>query len=385
MKNGQIDLGLPGETSEHRVVVAMSGGVDSSVTAALVTEAGYDVIGVTLQLYDHGESINRKGTCCAGADIQDARAVADQLGIPHYVLNYESRFREAVIDDFADSYLRGETPIPCVRCNQTVKFTDLVETARQLGAQALCTGHYVQRLIGENGVELHKGIDPHKDQSYFMFTTTKEQLEYLRFPVGDLTKEETRAHAYRLGLSVAEKPDSQDICFVPGGKYADVVSRLRPGAVDPGEIVSLDGDILGYHDGIINFTVGQRKGLGIGGRIESDNSGLSTPLYVIAIDPNNKRVVVGPKSTLGRNIVKIQDINWLGWKNVGSSCKVMVKLRSSHKPIPAVLYKEKRKAGRLVLEEKEYGLSIGQAAVFYSYKEQTRIIGGGWITDTSIA
>ena len=262
----KIDLGLPGANWENRVVVAMSGGVDSSVTAALVAEAGYEVVGITLQLYDHGSAIQRKGACCAGADIHDARLVAEKIGIPHYVLDYESKFRESVMEEFADSYARGETPIPCIRCNQTVKFRDLLQTAKQLGAKALCTGHYVQRAMGKSGVELRKGIDQKKDQSYFLFATTSDQLEYLRFPLGGLTKDETRRHANRIGLNVADKPDSQDICFVPNGKYADVVSRLRPDAIEPGEIVDMDGAVIGKHDGIVNFTVGQRKGLGIGGR-----------------------------------------------------------------------------------------------------------------------
>ncbi|MED5474078.1 MAG: tRNA 2-thiouridine(34) synthase MnmA, partial [Pseudomonadota bacterium] len=258
MKDNKIDLGLPGANWENRVVVSMSGGVDSSVTAGLVAEAGYDVVGITLQLYDYGSAIQRKGACCAGADIHDARLVAEKIGIPHYVLDYESKFRDSVMEEFADSYTRGETPIPCIRCNQTVKFRDLLQTAKQLGAKALCTGHYVRRVIGKCSVELHKGVDPKKDQSYFLFATTPDQLEYLRFPLGGLTKEETRRHADRIGLNVADKPDSQDICFVPDGKYADVVRRLRPNAVDPGEIVDMSGSVLGKHDGIVNFTVGQR-------------------------------------------------------------------------------------------------------------------------------
>ena len=284
----KIDLGLPGANWENRVVVAMSGGVDSSVTAALVAEAGYEVVGITLQLYDHGSAIQRKGACCAGADIHDARLVAEKIGIPHYVLDYESKFRESVMEEFADSYARGETPIPCIRCNQTVKFRDLLQTAKQLGAKALCTGHYVQRAMGKSGLELRKGIDQKKDQSYFLFATTSDQLEYLRFPLGGLTKDETRRHANRIGLNVADKPDSQDICFVPNGKYADVVSRLRPDAIEPGEIVDMDGAVIGKHDGVVNFTVGQRKGLGIGAR----SSAYDEPWYVVNKDINKNIVFV---------------------------------------------------------------------------------------------
>lgn len=386
MKYEKIDLDLAGEVSRTRVVVAMSGGVDSSVTAALVAEAGYDVVGITLQLYDHGISTKRKGACCAGADIHDARSVAEKIGIPHYVLDYESRFRKSVMDDFADSYIRGETPIPCVRCNQTVKFNDLLTTAKQLGAQALCTGHYVRRIVKNNVIELHKGIDRLKDQSYFLFATTPEQLEYLRFPIGNLTKEATRAHALRLGLEVADKPDSQDICFVPEGDYVDVLSRLRPDAMDPGEIVDINGAVLGYHKGIINFTVGQRKGLGIGGRANAGASGLTSPLYVIAVDPETKKVVVGPKSSLGRDIVKISEINWLENSSLNENgCRVMVKLRSSQEPISGMLFLELDRTARLVLDEKEFGISPGQAAVFYSYEDTTKIIGGGWIAITSVS
>ena len=282
-----IDFETGKPPAESRVVVAMSGGVDSAVTAALCVEAGYDVVGITLQLYDHGAAVARKGACCAGQDIYDARQVADTLGIPHYVLDYESRFRDAVMDDFADSYLRGETPIPCVRCNQTVKFRDLLATAKDLDADALATGHYVRRVSGTAGTALHRAVDETKDQSYFLFATTVAQLDYLRFPLGRMTKGETRAHADRFDLPVAAKPESQDICFVPNGDYARVVERLRPGAIDPGEVVDLEGQVLGHHDGVINFTVGQRRGLGVAGGAE--------PLYVVRIDPAAKRVVVGPR------------------------------------------------------------------------------------------
>jgi tRNA-specific 2-thiouridylase len=296
-------LGLAKPAKETRVVVAMSGGVDSSVTAALLAEQGYQVVGVTLQLYDHGAAVQKKGACCAGQDIHDARRVADRLGVPHYVLDYESRFRAAVMDDFADSYLRGETPIPCVRCNQTVKFRDLLETARDLEADALATGHYVARREGPEGPELHQAADTGRDQSYFLFATTAEQLAFLRFPLGGLPKAEVRALAQRFGLAVAAKPDSQDICFVPNGSYARVVERLRPGAAEPGDIVDLDGRVLGRHEGIINFTVGQRRGIGIGGTPE--------PLFVVGLDAAARRVVVGPRRALARDRVRVRQVNWL--------------------------------------------------------------------------
>ena len=381
----KIDLGLPGANWENRVVVAMSGGVDSSVTAALVAEAGYEVVGITLQLYDHGSAIQRKGACCAGADIHDARLVAEKIGIPHYVLDYESKFKESVMEDFADSYARGETPIPCIRCNQTVKFRDLLQTAKQLGAKALCTGHYVQRAMGKTGVELRKGVDQKKDQSYFLFATTSDQLEYLRFPLGGLTKDETRRHANRIGLNVADKPDSQDICFVPNGKYADVVSRLRPDAIEPGEIVDMDGAVIGKHDGIVNFTVGQRKGLGIGGRSSLVEPGATGPLYVVAVNPVERRVVVGPHSALGRNLLKVSEINWLGDNPISSSGeKLMIKLRSTQEPISGTLFSDGSDNGKVVLDELEFGVAIGQAAVFYSRDDSARVLGGGWMTETSL-
>ena len=287
------DMDLKGSPSNHRIVVAMSGGVDSSVTAAILVEAGFDVIGLTMQLYDHGQALKKKGACCAGSDINDARLVASQLDIPHYVLNYENLFKDKVIEDFADSYLRGETPIPCIRCNQTVKFTDMVERAKQLGASAMATGNYIRRRIFLGYHNLFKGLDETKDQSYFLFATTKKQLEFLRFPLGSLTKEETRMVARRHGLNVAEKPDSQDICFVPEGKYADVVRKLRPGNIECGNIIDVEGKVLGQHNGIIDYTIGKRKGLGIGGRkgIEDDN----TALYVIGLDSKKHNVTVGPK------------------------------------------------------------------------------------------
>jgi tRNA-uridine 2-sulfurtransferase len=295
-------IDLPQNT---RIVVAMSGGVDSSVAAALMVEAGYDVIGMTLQLYDQGMALAKKGACCAGQDIYDARQVCDKLKVPHYVLDYESRFSQAVIEDFADSYLKGETPIPCVRCNQQVKFKDLLTTAQDLGAQALVTGHYVQRLMKDSKAELHRAVDHTRDQSYFLFTTTQNQLDFLRFPLGQLPKNETREHAARFGLEIADKPDSQDICFVPNGSYVSVVERLRPGALEEGDIVHLDGRVLGRHKGIINYTIGQRKGLGIGG---------GDPLYVIRLDPKTHRVIVGPYEALARKEIWVKDVNWLGEK-----------------------------------------------------------------------
>jgi tRNA-specific 2-thiouridylase len=367
-----IDLGLGKPPAASRVVVAMSGGVDSSVTAALLAEAGYDVVGITLQLYDHGEAVARKGACCAGSDIHDARRVAERLGIPHYVLDYESRFRESVMDDFADSYLRGETPIPCVRCNQTVKFRDLLETARDLGAECLATGHYVRRVEGAEGAELHRAADPGKDQSYFLFATTAEQLDFLRFPLGGMDKEETRAHAARLGLAVADKPDSQDICFVPSGNYGAVIERLRPGAGAPGDVVHLDGRVLGRHEGIIHYTIGQRRGLGIGGGATDDNA----PLYVVRIDPETRRVIVGPREALEVTDVYVKDINWLAGPVPPEGREVTVKLRSTRAPLPGII--RLLDGGRAVvsLARGEEGVSAGQACVVYG---GDRVLGGGWI------
>lgn len=351
------------------VAVAMSGGVDSSVTAALMVEAGYQVIGITLQLYDHGQMIDKKGACCAGQDIYDARTVADKLGFPHYVLDYESVFKQSVMDDFANSYLNGETPIPCVRCNQKVKFKDLLTTARDLGAQALITGHYVQRIAGTSRSELHKAVDPTRDQSYFLFTTTQEQLDYLRFPLGGLPKTETRMHAHRFGLKVADKPDSQDICFVPNGNYASVVERLRPGALDGGDIVHLDGRVLGQHQGIINYTIGQRKGLGISA---------AEPLYVVQIDPQNKQVIVGPKEALAKHQIFVREVNWLENKaRFDEPQELLVKIRSTHPGIPATVHRLNDNEAIVEFVEPEYGVSAGQACVFY---EDTRVLGGGWIS-----
>ena len=365
-----LDIDKP--VAETRVVVAMSGGVDSSVTAALMTEAGYEVIGVTLQLYDHGAAVNRKGACCAGQDIYDARAVAAQLDIPHYVLDYESRFREAVIDDFADSYLSGETPIPCIRCNQTVKFHDLLETAKDLGADALATGHYVRRQLMLDGPGLMRAVDARRDQSYFLFATTRDQLDYLRFPLGGLEKAETRAHAARFDLPVTAKPDSQDICFVPEGNYARIVEKLRPEAHDPGVIVDQSGNMLGHHEGIINFTIGQRRGLGLGGRPEGEEV-----LYVVRLDPVSRQVVVGPRSALGIERFPIGSLNWLGSAEIpmeGFSCAV--KLRSTMEPVGARLFADDGDNATIILDERQFGISPGQACVVY---DKDRVLGGGWI------
>lgn len=364
-------LDLPTPPGDTRIVVAMSGGVDSSVTAALLKARGYDVVGITLQLYDHGAAVGRKGACCAGQDIHDARRVAETIGIPHYVLDYESRFSQAVMDDFADSYLRGETPIPCVRCNQTVKFRDLLATARDLGAAALATGHYVRRVVGPDGPELHRAVDPDKDQSYFLFATTAEQLAFLRFPLGGLSKAETRAEAQRLGLPVAEKPDSQDICFVPSGGYASVVEKLRPGAADPGDIVDLDGRVLGRHDGIIHYTIGQRRGLGIGGRAEE-----TEPLYVVRLEPDSHRVVVGPKAALARDRVLLRQVNWLCPPPGPEGVPAQVKLRSAQPPAAATLHATPDGGALVRLHAPQYGIAPGQAAVFYA---GDRVLGGGWI------
>ncbi|MGY6705848.1 tRNA 2-thiouridine(34) synthase MnmA [Roseinatronobacter sp.] len=366
-------LGFPKPPAQTRVVVAMSGGVDSSVVAAELAAEGYDVVGVTLQLYDHGAALAKKGACCAGRDIHDARRVAESMGFPHYVLDYESKFRDSVIDEFADAYLAGATPVPCIRCNERVKFRDLLETARDLGADCMATGHYIQRMQGDNGAELHRAADPVRDQSYFLFSTTREQLDYLRFPLGHLrTKAETRALAVRHGLSVADKPDSQDICFVPDGNYAAVIEKLRPGAADPGEIVDMQGHVMGQHEGVIHYTIGQRRGLGIGG--------LAEPLYVVKLDPDARRVIVGPKAALATRTVPVREINWLGDQpfTAQAEWEMSVKLRSTRPPAPAILRPISETEAEVELLTAEEGVSPGQACVFYA-PEGSRVMGGGWI------
>lgn len=358
-------LGFDGDRARFRLVVAMSGGVDSSVTAAILHELGFDVVGVTLQLYDHGAMVQKKGACCAGQDIHDARQVAERIGIPHYVLDYETRFSDAVMQDFADSYLRGETPIPCVRCNERVKFRDMLDMARDLGAQAMATGHYVQRVMGPNGAELHRAVDANRDQSYFLFTTTQAQLDFLRFPLGGLEKPMVRALAARYDLPVAEKPDSQDICFVPNGKYADVIRRLRPGAADPGDIVDWTGRVIGRHEGIVNYTIGQRKGL---------PGGQGEPLYVLGVDAARKRVIVGPQAALMTETVWLREMNWLIAPQGPFAARV--RLRSSQEPVAATVTPMEGGQAMLSLAEPAQGVSPGQAGVIY---DGSRVLGGGWI------
>ncbi len=365
-------LGLPKLPADTRVVVAMSGGVDSSVVAAQLAEEGYDVVGVTLQLYDHGAALAKKGACCAGRDIQDAARVAETMGFPHYVLDFENMFREAVIEEFSDAYLAGATPVPCIRCNERVKFKDLLATARDLNADCMATGHYIQRKMGA-AAELHQATDANRDQSYFLFSTTRDQLDYLRFPLGHLaSKAETRALAARYGLSVADKPDSQDICFVPNGNYAAVIEKLRPGAADPGDIVDLAGNVLGSHRGVIHYTIGQRKGLGIGG--------LGDPLYVVKLDPVLRHVIVGPKEALSTRTIPLREINWLGDEAFTSRAEwhLSVKVRSTRPPRPAVIRPLSATEAVVELLDPEDGVSPGQACVFYA-SEGSRVFGGGWI------
>jgi tRNA-specific 2-thiouridylase len=344
------------------------------VTAALLAEEGYDVVGVTLQLYDHGAVTQRKGACCAGQDIYDARQVAEKIGIPHYVLDYENKFSQSVMDDFADSYLRGETPIPCVRCNQRVKFRDLLSMAKDLGAEAMATGHYVQRLMGKTGAELHRATDDGKDQSYFLFTTTQDQLDFLRFPLGGMmSKTETRALAQRYALPVAAKPDSQDICFVPNGDYASIVAKLRPGSIEPGDIIDESGRVLGRHEGIIHFTVGQRRGINLTHRVGENNE----PVYVLRLDAARRHVVVGPRDALAQQKVELREINWLGGNVPPEGLAVSVKVRSTQPPLSATFYAAEPGRGSLTLHEPTFGIAPGQAGVIY---DGSRVLGGGWIS-----
>ncbi|MEM8650524.1 MAG: tRNA 2-thiouridine(34) synthase MnmA [Pseudomonadota bacterium] len=375
-------LDLPGDPKDTRVVVAMSGGVDSSVVAGLLAREGYDVVGMTLQLYDHGEAVRRKGACCAGQDIHDARRVAETLGIPHYVLDYEDRFREQVINPFMESYIAGETPIPCVACNQTVKFADLLKTAKELGAAALATGHYIRSHLAdpETGRRaLFRPRDHARDQSYFLFATTQEQIDYIRFPLGHLPKAETREIARELGLEVAEKSDSQDICFVPQGRYSDIINKLQPEAANPGKIVHLDGRELGDHDGIINFTIGQRRGIGVA---------KGEPIYVVHLDAKTGTVFVGPREALDTRTLLLRDVNWLGdeamEKLPESGLELFVKVRSTRPPMEAILYPP-NEAGEIAVDlvGGEAGIAPGQACVFYEDEtDDTRVLGGGFIDST---
>ncbi|MES2896136.1 tRNA 2-thiouridine(34) synthase MnmA [Phenylobacterium sp. LH3H17] len=365
-------VGLP---AGARVVAAMSGGVDSTVTAALLARAGYDVVGVTLQLYDHGAAVQKKGACCAGQDIHDARTAADALNIPHYVLDYESRFKQQVIEDFADAYLRGETPVPCIRCNQTVKFRDLLDVARELGAQAMATGHYVRRAEGVDGPELRRAADPARDQSYFLFATTRDQLDFLRFPLGGLPKPEVRRVAAELGLAAADKPDSQDICFVPEGRYTTVIDRLRPHGAEPGDVVHMDGRVLGRHEGVTRYTIGQRRGL---------NIAVGDPLFVVRIDAEQRQVVVGPREALLTRALTLKETNWLGETGtIGEAAgrPVLARVRSTREPVPGHLTFEDGVVG-VALSEPEEGVAPGQACVLYAPEAPDRVLGGGFIEAT---
>lgn len=369
-----LDLDVP---KGALVVVAMSGGVDSSVSAALCHYAGYQVVGVTMQLYDHGAAVAKKGACCAGQDIHDARRVADNLGIPHYVLDYEDRFSDAVMEDFADSYLAGSTPVPCIRCNERVKFKDLLTMAKELGGTCMVTGHYIARTLGPDGAELHRAEDADRDQSYFLFTTTQEQLDFLRFPLGHLPKATVRDIARELNLVVADKPDSQDICFVPEGKYSQIVERLRPGAAEPGKIVHVDGQVMGEHPGVIHYTVGQRRGLGVA---------IGDPLYVVRLDADRREVIVGPREALLTKEIFVGEVNWIGeGERVPDGVKIAVKVRSTRPPKPATLRRDAIGA-KIILDMPEEGVAPGQACVFYSPEPPfQRILGGGWIKSTQQA
>ncbi|WP_233194704.1 tRNA 2-thiouridine(34) synthase MnmA [Brevundimonas sp. MYb52] len=362
-----------------RVVAAMSGGVDSTVVAALLAKAGYDVVGVTLQLYDHGAALKKKGACCAGQDIHDARLAAELIGIPHYVLDYESRFKDAVIDQFADSYLKGQTPVPCIRCNQTVKFRDLLDVARDLGAEAMATGHYVRRAAVGNRSQMRKAIDHSRDQSYFLFATTQAQLDYLRFPLADLEKPQVRGVAAALGLRIAAKPDSQDICFVPSGDYRTLIDRLRPQGREAGEIVHMDGRVLGQHGGITDYTIGQRRGL---------NVAVGEPLFVTKLDPDNRRVIVGPREALLTASLVLEETNWLGdqatiEEAARDGAPVLARVRSTRQPSPAHLSLSEDGVVSIVFEEGEEGVAPGQACALYDPADPDRVLGGGFISGTT--
>ena len=376
VEQARAAVGLPAGT---RIVAAMSGGVDSTVTAALLAKAGYDVVGVTLQLYDHGAAISKKGACCAGQDIMDARMAAERIGIPHYVLDYESRFKEQVIEEFADAYLRGETPIPCVRCNQTVKFRDLLDVARDLGAEAMATGHYVQRAFagGGNRPQLRRAADPSKDQSYFLFATTADQLDFLRFPLGGMPKSQVRQVAAALGLTVADKPDSQDICFVPEGKYTTVIDRIRPQGALPGDMVHMDGRVLGRHEGVTRYTIGQRRGL---------NIAVGDPLFVVRLDADKRQVIVGPREALLTQALSLKEANWLGVEDsleaaAAVGAPVLARVRSTREPVPGHLALVDGEP-RLVFDVLEEGVAPGQACVLYDPADPERVLGGGFIVAT---